>query len=70
MRPQVYFLQEPHLDFDLGGAASILDMPGLNGLLKDAIQQQVGYFKMKHTCVCKSVSNLKRDWQLLITLSK
>ena len=50
MRPQVYFLQEPHLDFDLGGAASILDMPGLNGLLKDAIQQQVGYFKMKHTC--------------------
>ena len=38
---QVYFLQEPHLDFDLGGAASILDMPGLNGLLKDAIQQQV-----------------------------
>ncbi len=38
---QVYFLQKPLINFELGGAASILDLPGLNGLLMDAIQDQV-----------------------------
>ena len=39
---QVYFLDQPTLNFDLGGAASILDMPGLNSMMKDAIHDQIG----------------------------
>jgi Ca2+-dependent lipid-binding protein len=37
---QVYFLEQPAINFDLGGAASFLDLPGLNGMLMDAIQDQ------------------------------
>lgn len=39
---QVYFIEQPTINFDLGGAASILDMPGLNSMLKDAIHDQIG----------------------------
>ena len=35
-------MDQPTLNFDLGGAASILDLPGLNSLLKDAIHDQIG----------------------------
>ncbi len=38
---QLFFLKPPFLDFDLGGVASILDLPGLNGMLKDAIHEQI-----------------------------
>ena len=38
---QVFFLKPPTLDFDLGGAAQILDLPGINGLLKSAIDDAI-----------------------------
>ena len=31
----------PFFDFDFGGAATILEIPGLSGLLKDAIEDQI-----------------------------
>ena len=39
---QLFFLEQPTVNFDLGGAASILDLPGLSSLLKDAIADQIG----------------------------
>jgi len=29
------------MDFDLGGAAQVLDLPGVNGLLKSAINEAI-----------------------------
>ena len=43
---QVYFLQQPHLDFNFGGVASILELPVLNGRIKDTIHEQVVYKNM------------------------
>jgi len=34
-------LKPPTLDFDLGGAAQVLDLPGINGLLKSAINDAI-----------------------------
>ena len=38
---QIYLLERPKLDFELGGAANLLELPGLNGMLKDAIHDQI-----------------------------
>ncbi len=35
------FLRQPELDFDLGGAGNLLEVPGLNGLMKAAIHDQI-----------------------------
>lgn len=34
-------MKPPTLEFDLGGAAQVLDFPGLNGLLKSAINDAI-----------------------------
>ncbi len=38
---QLYFLRQPEVEFDLGGAANVLEIPGLSGLLKSAVDDQV-----------------------------
>lgn len=38
---QIYFLDTPKLDFEFDGAANILEIPGINGLLQDIIMDQV-----------------------------
>ena len=35
---EVYFLTSPDIDFDLGGAANLLDMPGLRSKINDSIK--------------------------------
>ena len=38
---QVFFLDTPTLDFELDGAANILEIPGLNGLLQQVVMDQL-----------------------------
>ncbi|XP_025204674.1 extended synaptotagmin-2 [Melanaphis sacchari] len=38
---QIFFLHQPDIDYDLMGVADVLDMPGLNDILKKVIAQQV-----------------------------
>ncbi|XP_050422686.1 extended synaptotagmin-3 isoform X2 [Adelges cooleyi] len=38
---QVFFLNQPNIDYDLVGIADVLDMPGLNDVLRKVITQQV-----------------------------
>ncbi len=38
---QVFFMRQPEIDFDLGGAANLLEIPGIHGLLMGAIDDQV-----------------------------
>ena len=38
---QVFFLNNPIIDFDLVGVADLLDMPGLSDLLRRIIVEQV-----------------------------
>ena len=44
---EMMFLQQPALDFDLEGAANLLDLPGVNGMLRqvvfDALSAQMVY---------------------------
>ena len=45
---QVSFLQKPHLDFNLGGVASIVEkLPFLKRRIKDTIHEQVACENMK-----------------------
>jgi Ca2+-dependent lipid-binding protein len=41
---QVYFLTPPEVDFDLGGIANALDAPGLSGIIRRIVLEQIGYF--------------------------
>ncbi len=54
---QVYFLNQPELDFDLGGAGNLLEIPGLNGLLKGAIDDQIA----RHLVVPNRISVVLSD---------
>ncbi|TRY78388.1 hypothetical protein TCAL_07186 [Tigriopus californicus] len=38
---QMFFVKPPLINFDLGGVASVLDFPGLNSMLREAIQDQI-----------------------------
>uniref|UniRef100_A0A0K2U1W8 Uncharacterized protein n=1 Tax=Lepeophtheirus salmonis TaxID=72036 RepID=A0A0K2U1W8_LEPSM len=38
---QIFFLTSPEIDFDLGGAASILDLPGLNTVIKQSLNDYI-----------------------------
>uniref|UniRef100_A0A2S2QJV6 Extended synaptotagmin-2 n=1 Tax=Sipha flava TaxID=143950 RepID=A0A2S2QJV6_9HEMI len=38
---QIFFLNQPDIDYDLMGVADVLDMPGLNDVLRKVISQQV-----------------------------
>lgn len=38
---QMFFVKPPVINFDLGGVASVLDFPGLNSMLREAIQDQI-----------------------------
>ncbi len=38
---QIMFLRQPELEFNLGGAGNLLEVPGLNGLVKAAIHDQI-----------------------------
>ena len=35
------FLQSPHIDFDLHGAANFLDMPGLHGMIRQVVLESI-----------------------------
>lgn len=41
---QAYFLTTPELDFDLGGIANALDAPGLSGIVRKIVLEQIGAF--------------------------
>ena len=41
MMIQVFFLDTPTLDFELDGAANILEIHGLNGLLQQVVMDQL-----------------------------
>ena len=36
---EVMFLQVPELDFDFHGAANVLDMPGLHGMIRQVVME-------------------------------
>lgn len=38
---EMMFLQPPNLDFDLHGAANVLDMPGLHGMIREVVIDSV-----------------------------
>ena len=38
---EVTFLQSPHIDFDLHGAANFLDMPGLHGMIRQVVLESI-----------------------------
>lgn len=39
---QIFFLNSPHVDFNLVGVADVLDMPGLSDMLRKIIVEQIG----------------------------
>jgi len=41
---QVYFLTAPDIDFDLGGVANALDVPGLSDIIRRIVVEQLGAF--------------------------
>ncbi|XP_046456808.1 extended synaptotagmin-2-like isoform X2 [Daphnia pulex] len=41
---QIFFLNSPSVDFNLIGVVDVLDMPGLNGILRRVIIEQIGAF--------------------------
>jgi Ca2+-dependent lipid-binding protein len=40
---KIFLLQQPNINFDMGGVASVMDLPGLNGMIKDVIHDQVSF---------------------------
>ena len=41
---QVYFLSPPEINFDLGGVANFLDVPGLSNIIRNVVVEQIGNF--------------------------
>ena len=41
---QVAFIHNPKIDFDLGGIANLIDIPGLSRLTRNLLIEQVGNF--------------------------
>ena len=41
---QVYFLSPPEINFDLGGVANFLDVPGLSNIIRNVVTEQIGNF--------------------------
>lgn len=41
---QVYFLSPPEINFDLGGAANCLDVPGLSTIIRNVVIEQIRNF--------------------------
>jgi Ca2+-dependent lipid-binding protein len=41
---QVYFLSPPEINFDLGGVANCLDVPGLSNIIRNVVIEQISNF--------------------------
>lgn len=41
---QIFFLNNPDIDFNLVGVADVLDMPGLSDILRRTISEQIGSY--------------------------
>merc|ERR1719376_130753 len=61
---QVYFLTNPDVDFDLGGIANALDVPGLSDIIRKIVVEQLGAFMVLPNKFTMSLADSVKPKQL------
>ena len=68
---QVAFVHNPRIDFDLGGIANVIDIPGLSRLARNLIIEQIGNFAvLPNAIVVPMVEPSDKDREVSLLIGK